>query len=44
MTEIAATDPSLEKDFSAPSARSLRRAFELLGWLAERHCRQRPSR
>ena len=34
MSEIAATNPSLEKDFSAPSARSLRRAIGILGWVA----------
>ena len=34
MSEIAATNPSLEKDFSAPSDRSLRRAIETLGWVA----------
>tara|TARA_B100001248_G_C27086304_1_gene320615 strand:- start:302 stop:496 length:195 start_codon:yes stop_codon:yes gene_type:complete len=32
--EIAATNPSQEKDFSASSARSLRRAIEILGWVA----------
>ena len=32
--ENAATNRSLEKDFSAPSARSLRRAIEILGWVA----------
>ena len=32
--ENAATNRSLEKDFNAPSARSLRRAIEILGWVA----------
>ena len=32
--ENAATNRSLEKDFSAPSARSLHRAIEKLGWVA----------
>ena len=34
MSGIAATNPSLGKDFSEPSARSLRRAIETLGWVA----------
>ena len=34
VSENAATNRSLEKDFSAPSARSLRRAIEILGWVA----------
>jgi len=34
MSEIAATNPSPEKNFNAPSARSLRRAIEILGWVA----------
>ena len=32
--ENTATNRSLEKDFSAPSARSLRRAIGILGWVA----------
>ena len=32
--ENAATNCSLEKDFSAPSARSLRRAIGILDWVA----------
>ena len=33
ISEVAATNPSLEKDFSAPGARSLRRAIEIIGWV-----------
>ena len=34
MSEIAALSATAEQDFSAQSARSLRRAIEILGWLA----------
>ncbi len=34
MSEIAAPSATAEQDFSAQSARSLRRAIEILGWLA----------